>query len=1465
MKKIFLITLLLFISTPFINAQEPDYTVPLNQLRSLTPVEKYRLRMLPVLKLPPGYRSRDLPYMVDNSTQIYMRPVFNQAGYSCGQASGVGYNFTYEMARARNIPANLAPNQYPTHFVWNFMNGGNGWYGVSYLHSFQILKHCGSPNVTDYGGTMSYGGPTRWMSGYQEYYNAMHNRITEVYQVLVDTETGLLTIKHWINDHLDGSAVGGIASFYAQYMSASNTLPAGTPEAGKYVLTYFGGSANHAMTIVGYNDSIRWDYNNDGQYTNDIDINNDGVVDMKDWEIGGFKMVQSYGGAPTWGDQGYAYMMYKTVADDLGQGGIWNHSAHLLYVKEICEPKLTAKIILEHDRRNAIKVLAGLANNNIAPRPEYLLDFPVFDYQGGNFYMQGGSTVADKTIEFGLDLSPLMTWLDMDQDVRLFLQIVEDDPAGQGTGEIIHFSVFDNTNGSLEIICPQTNVPVVNNDTTTLYLTHNFSFDKINIQTDNLPPAPAGQLYSYQMTAAGGSLPYWWEFDKSYGETTYAGSFPMVTAQQLTPSNNTSGIVTQGLDFDFPFYDSSFSSITVHVDGYLMFDEQLYPYPYFIDDKVLFTITRNISPFMTQYQKISTSSGGGIWYEGDENSATFRWKTSLQSVAGSEFNFAVTLYPSGEIKFHYGQMNGCDEVLWISGISNGDDVNFQQTGISNDVSVTSNSVFELNRYDYPPEMQLSDAGVFFGVPQANSSGSYITFKVTDNNFISSYKTLLFTTSGILVQDSISSGGDEIIEYGETALMSVLIINNETDTLNDATMTISIQDEYITLTDSTEYIGTLSTGGSIKLLDAFSFDVSSEVPNDHLIIINSEITSPDSTWENTFYHTAYAPDVLISEVIVNDDNGRLDRGDTTDIIVSFVNYGGALVENLYTLLLCDDTSININVNIGNIAQLNPGAQEPVVFNISVSDSAMNGHIVDFLVDMTGSNNYITADSFALVIGFHEEDFETGDFSLIDWGFGGDKDWQIDNVTRFEGLFSARSGFITDNQISSMIADMMVLTEGDISFYKRVSCEDDTTQNNYDFLAFYIDGIEQQRWDGQDDWSLHAYPVDQGFHRFEWKYHKDHSVSSRMDGAWIDFIAFPSVEEAAPLLTFNTVQFENIMRPDETGHDTLTLTNTGPGEIDFDIYVAALNQRSNTGSNRSVYGSYLTCPDQTVHTGKVYTWALTLYNSSPDNEWVRDLYIEFPLGVELTIATNFTGGTGDLLFEGFLGNGVTAHWHGEDQNGWGVVHGGETATAEITVYLHNTLMEDILINYEVHGDIYGELPHIINGNLLFRNFGPETEWLSLDTLNGTLSNGASNNIILTYDTEGLEDGDYYCELVVIDNFRNESVIPVILTVDQFLGMPQSKLLSENDVLSVYPNPFSDNVCLQVNLEQAGYLRLDIFNTNGERINNIFSGDIDKGRHVLYWNGTNEQGTQMAKGVYFLKITINDKIISRKLIMI
>jgi hypothetical protein len=150
----------------------------------------------------------------------------------------------------------------------------------------------------------------------------------------------------------------------------------------------------------------------------------------------------------------------------------------------------------------------------------------------------------------------------------------------------------------------------------------------------------------------------------------------------------------------------------------------------------------------------------------------------------------------------------------------------------------------------------------------------------------------------------------------------------------------------------------------------------------------------------------------------------------------------------------------------------------------------------------------------------EDFETGDLTNFGWMTLGNEPWTITDSEVYEGVFSAVSGDISDQQTSVLYLDMEVLNDDSISFYRKVSCEDDPNGTNYDWLGFYIDNQEMDRWDGEVDWSQVTYPVTPGTHSFKWVYSKDYSVSSGYDAAWIDFIIFPGVTQSVSVDEIST---------------------------------------------------------------------------------------------------------------------------------------------------------------------------------------------------------------------------------------------------------------------------------------------------------------------------------------------------------
>ena len=175
---------------------------------------------------------------------------------------------------------------------------------------------------------------------------------------------------------------------------------------------------------------------------------------------------------------------------------------------------------------------------------------------------------------------------------------------------------------------------------------------------------------------------------------------------------------------------------------------------------------------------------------------------------------------------------------------------------------------------------------------------------------------------------------------------------------------------------------------------------------------------------------------------------------------------------------------------------------------------------------------------------DEDFETGDFTLYPWAFAGNQDWIVQANEVYEGTYSAKSGLITHDQTSELEIVMNVEEDDIISFYTKISCEEDQN-DNWDYLAFYIDNVEQDRWDGEVSWGYQSYAVTAGNRTFKWKYLKDGSVSSGSDCAWLDYITFPSVAPQPPVLVFNPEEFAFEALLNEVITDDLTIENTGSG--------------------------------------------------------------------------------------------------------------------------------------------------------------------------------------------------------------------------------------------------------------------------------------------------------------------------------
>ncbi|MFH2096837.1 MAG: T9SS type A sorting domain-containing protein, partial [Bacteroidota bacterium] len=644
-----------------------------------------------------------LPYKVDNSELKYLNRIISQEHSTCGQSSGEYYCFTYEMNRARNAAADSLKNGYSDYYCWNLLNGGRPFFnGVSYLDSWDVIKANGIPDMEVYGGSWPVG-TTGWMTGYDKYYSGMHNRISAYYKIDVSTPEGLQILKHWLHDHLDGSSDGGAATFYASVPNFIHKLPYGTEEGGKDVVTYWFSYFGHAMTIVGYNDSIKFDYNGDGQYTNDVDLNGDSIISVADMETGGLRFVNSYG--DEWCDSGYCYMMYKTLAE------IWDQSVHVIQIDEEYSPLLTIKTRLEHTSRKNLRITAGISENINDTIPAFTMEFPLFNFMGGDQYMQGDFNASDslKQIEIGLDVTRLLGAVSPGS-CRLFLGITDISGINIEQGIIHSFSVYNYQYGKTEYQCPETEVIMMKQRTAYMSVLADIEpgydvQDELQITTASLPVAEYGKPFEVCLDRKGGIEPYYWKFRHAYFSNTMNASM----VENGLDAANLSGAINKyeriGLPFNFPFYGVGYDSLTMYEWGYISLEsepEDAFSYPYAQTES-----ERKPQVVVFGGNDLRSYPVGGIWKKITDHDAYFRWKARVYPNIYDTVNFALKIDSSGTIEMYYGDI--CTSIEWYAGLS--DDYEMTYSPVQNFSGPAGNKAVRFYPDTVSHLVQLSEDGV----------------------------------------------------------------------------------------------------------------------------------------------------------------------------------------------------------------------------------------------------------------------------------------------------------------------------------------------------------------------------------------------------------------------------------------------------------------------------------------------------------------------------------------------------------------------------------------------------------------------------------------------------------------------------------------------------------------------------------------------------------------------------------
>ncbi len=83
--------------------------------------------------------------------------------------------------------------------------------------------------------------------------------------------------------------------------------------------------------------------------------------------------------------------------------------------------------------------------------------------------------------------------------------------------------------------------------------------------------------------------------------------------------------------------------------------------------------------------------------------------------------------------------------------------------------------------------------------------------------------------------------------------------------------------------------------------------------------------------------------------------------------------------------------------------------------------------------------------------------------------------------------------------------------------------------------------------------------------------------------------------------------------------------------------------------------------------------------------------------------------------------------------------------------------------------------------------------------------------------------------------------------------------------YPNPFNPSTTIMYELPRAAHVRVEVFNSLGQRVRLLLDEQQSAGRRQLVWDGRDSRGAALAGGIYFYRLHSEGFSQTRKMLLI
>ena len=962
----------------------------------------------------------------------------------------------------------------------------------------------------------------------------------------------------------------------------------------------------------------------------------------------------------------------------------------------------------------------------------------------------------------------------------------------------------------------------------------------------------------------------WIEIDPAYGGVG--------TSLEMADYGNMGDIELVDLPIYFSFYGQIYEQITIASDGWICpgITEQTAFMNWQIPGPL------GPSPMIAAFWDDLIIDQGNVYYYYNEQLHYFvvEW-----SRLNNEFNFAeetfeivlfdANYYPTSngdsDILVQYKNINNIDMGIYGSVlVQHGQ---YCTVGIENE----SGTVGLQYSFDdqYPPgarELENEMAILFTG-PPINQEEPFLTI------------------SDLVIDDENQNGQ---VDYGETVNLYVQLNNLGNNPATGISAIITSSDEFTEILNNNSSYPDISGLNTELNEEPFSFMVSEECPNGHIIPLQLNVISNENNWELNFQINNNAPWIVYESMFVDDGiNHILDPGEDTQVIFDFVNEGGSAAYNGVIEFSIEDQFINLNTETHSFSLLGSGETEQVFISFSISEQApigYNGYINWNLSADLGYQNsgmipiYISQVPVELVEGFEN-------FPPFGWTFDGGNNWLL-SYSNFLGgeipevIFYWVSTQYTEQRLISPVLNTLGSTSLELQFRQLVYTE------NSDFELLIITSTDGMNWHPvasipvqNTNPMLSSYTIsnsDVGSPSFQFGFQAAGNTQGVIQ--WlIDDVILNEVETLPHGFIAGNINLAggngNVQEAlVSTGEDYFAFPDEN-GDYVLAVQPGVYNVNASLGGyiTEIAYGvevydfwettfqdfllSELTldyCPQNLTAESSAldiilnwdipgtYPERLDVRNKN-DRDFSRTLlgykiYREGEL-IGQNDNLNDTQFVDEMMDQGTYSYYVTAlYGEGESQpsNVIEFEHNlpqPQNLTATITP---NTI--HILLNWQQPAGIEGLQVYYriyCNNELIDQTY--QLAYLHTNAPWGTLVYGVT--------------------AVYNDLFESE---PAVITVEHNTANQENMIPLVTKLVGNYPNPFNPSTTISYHLSKNSKVQLAIYNIKGELIRILERKNKSAGIHRIYWDGRDENSKDVSCGIYFYRLETSDYSTSKKMIM-